>query len=396
MFLLVGPGGRGDEEHLVDVGLKLRELQGAVIQGRGQAEAVADQGLLAGPVAPVHGPDLGDGHVGLIDDDEEIIVVEIHEGHGRLALLHEVQVAGVVLDAGAEAGLPHHLNVKIGPLGDALGLQEHVLALEVFDALAQLLLDVVAGGVDLLLGDDVVGGRVDHDMLQLAVDPAGQLVDLADAVDLVPEPLDAEDKVTPLGGEDLNGVAPDPEVGPLQGHVIAGVLDRHQLLQDLVPVFFHAGPEGDGHALEFVGTAQAVDAGDRGHDDHVPALGQGGRRGQAQLVDLVVDHGVLGDIGVALGNIGLRLVVVVVGDKVLDRVLGKKFLHLAVELAGQGLVVGNDQGGLVEGLDDIGHGEGLAGSGHAQQGLKLVSLPEAPHELLDRVRLVAGRRIVRM
>ena len=244
VLLLVGAGRRGDKEHLVDVGLELRELQGPVVQGRGQAEAVADQGLLAGPVAAVHGPDLGDGHVGLVDDDEKIVVVEVHEGHGRLALLHEVQVAGVVLDAGAEAGLPHHLDVEIGALGDALGLQEHVLALEIFDALAQLLLDVVAGGIDLLLRDHIMGGRIDHDVLQLAVDPAGQLVDLADAVDLVAEPLDAEDELTPLGGKDLQGVAPDPEIAAVQGHVIARILNGHQLLQDLVPVLLHARAGG--------------------------------------------------------------------------------------------------------------------------------------------------------
>ena len=238
-----------------------------------------------------------------------------------------------------------------------------------------------------------MGGRIDHDVLQLAVDPAGQLVDLADAVDLVAEPLDAKDILAPLGGKDLQGVAPDPEIAAVEGHVIARILNGHQLLQDLVPVLLHARAEGDGHALEFVGTAQAVDAGDRGHDDHVPALGQRGCRRQTELVNLVVDHGVLGDIGVTLGNIGLRLIIVVIGNKIFHRVLGEKLLHLAVELAGQGLVVGDDQRGLVEGLDDIGHGEGLARARHAQQGLKLIALLKALYQLLDRLRLIAGRLI---
>ena len=61
--------------------------------------------------------------------------------------------------------------------------------------------------------------------------------------------------------------------------------------------------------------------------------------GVAQLVDLLVDVGVLFDVGVGAGDVGLRLVVVVVADEVLDGVLGEELLELAVELGGEGLVV---------------------------------------------------------
>ena len=43
----------------------------------------------------------------------------------------------------------------------------------------------------------------------------------------------------------------------------------------------------------------------------------------AQPVDLVVDRRVLLDVRVGRGDVGLGLVVVVVGDEVLDRVVGK-------------------------------------------------------------------------
>ena len=58
----------------------------------------------------------------------------------------------------------------------------------------------------------------------------------------------------------------------------------------------------------------------------------------AQLIDLVVDLGILFDVGIARGDIGLGLVVVVIGNKVLDGVLGKEFLELGVELSRQGLI----------------------------------------------------------
>ena len=243
VFLLIGTGGRGDKEHLVDMGLKFRKFQRPVIQSGRKPEAVADQSLLAGAVAAVHGPDLWDCHMRLIDDDEKVIVKEIHEGHGRFALLHEIQVAGIVFDTGAEAGLPHHFNVKIGAFRNALGFQEHIFSLEVFHPLAQLLLNVVTGCIDLFLWDNIVGGRVDHHMLQLSVDAAGQLIHFADAVDLIAEPLNPENVITALGREDLQRVAADPEIAALEGHIIAGILDRHKFMQDLIPVLFHAGSE---------------------------------------------------------------------------------------------------------------------------------------------------------
>ena len=51
--------------------------------------------------------------------------------------------------------------------------------------------------------------------------------------------------------------------------------------------------------------------------------------GVAQLVDLLVDVRVLGDVGVGARDVRLGLVVVVVGDEVLDGVLGEELLELA-------------------------------------------------------------------
>lgn len=87
----------------------------------------------------------------------------------------------------------------------------------------------------------------------------------------------------------------------------------------------------------------------------------------AQPFDLVVDGGVFFDVGIRVGDVGLRLVVVVIGDEVLHRVVGEELPKLRAELRGQGLVVGQYQRGLLDLLNDRGHGEGLAGAGDAQQ-----------------------------
>ena len=49
------------------------------------------------------------------------------------------------------------------------------------------------------------------------------------------------------------------------------------------------------------------------------------------------------DVGVGARHVGFGLVVVVVGDEVLDRVVGEEALELAVELGGQRLVRRQDQ-----------------------------------------------------
>src|SRR5262249_60189562 len=100
---------------------------------------------------------------------------------------------------------------------------------------------------------------------------------------------------------------------------------------------------GQGHVGP--GSPQAVDAGDRGDDQHVVAGAEGVGGRVAHPLDLVVDERVLLDVRVRGRDVGRGLVVVVVADEVLDRVPGEELLELSVELGGQGLVVGDDQGG---------------------------------------------------
>jgi hypothetical protein len=100
----------------------------------------------------------------------------------------------------------------------------------------------------------------------------------------------------------------------------------------------------EGHGGIGLDVANAIDAGDGGDDHHVVTLEKGPRGRVAHAVDLLVDGGFLLDIGVAAGHIGLRRVVVVVGDEIFDRVVGEEVLHLAVELGGEGLVGGEDEG----------------------------------------------------
>ena len=60
-----------------------------------------------------------------------------------------------------------------------------------------------------------------------------------------------------------------------------------------------------------------------------------------------------------------------------------------VELGGEGLVVGEDEGGTVELFDDLGHGEGFSGAGDAEENLVFFACVDAGDEFGDGTGLVA-------
>ena len=68
-------------------------------------------------------------------------------------------------------------------------------------------------------------------------------------------------------------------------------------------------------------------------------------------------------------------------------------LELAVELRGERLVVRKDERGPVERRDDVGHGERLARAGDAEQRGMLLPGAQPLQQLLDRLRLIAERRV---
>ena len=111
---------------------------------------------------------------------------------------------------------------------------------------------------------------------------------------------------------------------------------------------------------------------------------------EPQPVDLVVDHGLLGDVGIGGGDVRLGLVVVVEADEVFYRVVRKELAKLLEKLRRQGLVVRNDEGWHLHPLDDIRHGEGFARAGDAEEHLLPRPPADAVHELVDGLGLVPG------
>ena len=79
----------------------------------------------------VHGSDLGHRHVGLINDDQEIIPEEIDQRCRRNPGRKSGKVPGIILDPGTDPRLPHHFHIEVRPFPYPLSLQQLSLFFEI-------------------------------------------------------------------------------------------------------------------------------------------------------------------------------------------------------------------------------------------------------------------------
>ena len=86
----------------------------------------------------------------------------------------------------------------------------------------------------------------------------------------------------------------------------------------------------------------------------------------AHPVDLVVDLAFFFDESIGARHIGFGLVIIVERYEILDRIVRKEGLELAIKLGGQGFVGGQNDRGALGCLDDLGHCKGFAGAGCPQ------------------------------
>ena len=389
LIQLPAAGRRRDVDGLRPHGVPFLESHRPVVHAGGQAEAVFGQRGLALVVAAEHAADLRHGHVALVDEHQGVVGQVFEQGRRRLAGFAPGEVARIVLDAGAGAGGLDHLEVEQRALLEPLRLQQAPRAMQLGEALLQLLLDAAIGLFQRRLRRDVVGVGVDLDHAELVGLRPGQGIELDQALDLVAEQRETPGAVVQVGGPELDGVAAHAERAAYEVRVVPPVLKRHEIGHQLPLLDLVATLQAEGHGRVGLDRADTVDARHAGHDDDVVALDQRAGRRMAHAVDLLVDGRVLLDIGVGARDIGFRLVVVVVGDEILDRVVREEALELAIELGGERLVGGEDERRALGRLDHLGHGEGLAGAGDAKQHLVALMRVHLGHELGDGARLIA-------
>ena len=117
----------GDEDHAGHEVHELVEAQRPVVECRRQPEAVVHQGLLARAVAFIHGAELRQRLVRLVDDAEIVVREVVKQARRSLTRLAATEQPRVVLNAGTTADFHQHVDVEVGARLEALRLEQLVL-----------------------------------------------------------------------------------------------------------------------------------------------------------------------------------------------------------------------------------------------------------------------------
>ncbi len=329
----------------------------------------------------------------LVQEHDRVLGQIVCQCRRRITRRRARQVPAVVLDALAVPDFAEHLQVEAGALLQALRLDQLTVGHQLLEALGEFELDGLHRCEHLVARRHIVAAGVDRETQYLLLDAPGQWIEQLQRLDLVVEQLDPYRQLAVFGRKNVDRVAAHTELSARKIFFVALVLHAYQLGNHVALAHLVAAAQCHHHLVVGLGLADAVDRRHRGDDHNVAPLEHALGTRQAHLLDVLVDRRVFLDEQIALRHIGLGLVVVVVADEILDRIAREELAELAVQLGGQRLVGRKDDGRAPESGYDIGHREGLARTGDTEQGLEYLAVTDAFDQLVDRLGLVAGRRI---
>ena len=230
-------------------------------------------------------------------DDQQGVFRQIFEQalaavHRRLA---PGQVARIILDARAVANFDHHLDIEARALFQALGFDELAGArVGLIESLDQFDFDRFDGIQHGLTRGDVVRFGIDR-QARHACAALRRLADrnrINDSTSVI-EQFDTHRVALGFGRKDVDDFAAHAIGAADQIHVVTRVLQLREASQDRA-LIDRVAPlaQVQHHAVIFVRIAQTVNRRDRRHDDRVATFHQRFGRGQAHLLNVVVDRGV--------------------------------------------------------------------------------------------------------
>ena len=384
-------GGR-NEHRAAHLALELIKAQRPVIQCTREPEAVINQCLLAGTVTAVHPAKLPDHHMALVKEHQTVRGKIVNQAGRRFAGGESGQMPGVVFNTLAETHLIEHLKVKLGALLQTLRFDHAALVVELLETFGKLDLDTLHGADNLVTRRHIVTRRIHHKAGDFLLHATGERVKKQNGIDLVVKKLNTHCALGMFGREHINRIAAHTEraanklrIGPLVLH--AHEL-RDQILLGAAVTFAHNAA----HLRVALGFADTVNCRHGGDNNGVATFKNRLRGGKAHLFDVFVDSRILLNKEIAGRHIRLRLIKIVVGDKVFDRILREKLAHFGIGLSRERLVRCHDQRRHSLPGNHIGHRIGFTRSGHPQQGLRHQPLFEPFTELFNRRGLIACRR----
>ncbi len=172
--------------------------------------------------------------------------------------------------------------------------------------------------------------RINADLFQSAGFLGCQRIKFSDTLQLVAKKRKPPAAVIKVGRPELKAVPPHPKATALKCLIIAFILLGNKVGHDLALVITFTDQQILGHRAVSLYRANPVDTAHRGNDDHIIPLKQSPGSRVPHPVDLFVDLRFFFDECIRARHIGLGLVVIIKAHKILDRILRKKALHLAI------------------------------------------------------------------
>jgi len=152
---------------------------------------------------------------------------------------------------------------------------------------------------------------------------------------LIAKKIDSHGSAVLIGGKHLQTVTTHPEYAypeyaPVKIDVISFILHGNKTCQNGIPPDLPALFDFDLHGQIFLRLPQTKNAGNTSyHNDIFACQNRSGSR-VPHFVDHLINRGVFLNIGIARWDIGFRLVIIVVGHKVLHGVVRKEGQELIV------------------------------------------------------------------
>ena len=311
--------------------------------------------------------------MGLVEDKEVIFGKKIKERVRSRARRATGEMPRVIFNAVAESHLLHHLEIELRSHANALGLDKFALALKLCDSRFQLAPDASHRGSELVVRGDELLGRKKSECRKRGAGMSRQGVKHADPVDFIAKKLHPHSLVIILRRVNLHHIPTNPEFSSTKGDIISLVEHLNNFFQEFLTADALAGLDRDKHLEIIFWRRETIDTRNAGHDNRVPARQQRTHGREPEALDLFIDRGVFFDVSVRAGDVGLRLVVVEVTHKILDRIVWEELLEFAVELRGERLVVRHDERRPPQILNHIRNSECLARSRDTKE--RLVKIP---------------------
>ena len=207
-------------------------------------------------------------------------------------------MTGIVLNARTYTEFSQGFQVIAASVFQTFPFQRLVIVFKVLQTLSQFNFNVIAGSVDVILCLGIAAGREDIvygiGIQDLTIDR----VNLTDPVDLIFKQFYSENVTVRVTQGNVNDISPDSEGTSLEIHVITAVLTVNEKLDQFPSVDLLTGLDGKEHVPVLIRVTGSVDAGNGSHDDGIAVFQDSIISSQSQHVQLVIDHGVLLNVGI--------------------------------------------------------------------------------------------------